>query len=112
MHDHHGVSREMSFLATVLTVWLLGCGGVTHYENKVDPKRDLEKDRYECTRDAQSRAYTEVAYNDPEASSKRAMLEQNEFRLCMRSRGWAEVKERKVRSGLASLLRLPPNPSP
>jgi hypothetical protein len=81
----------------VLVILLLptGCGGVTHYENKVHPQRDLEKDKYECTVDAVSKAHTEVAYNDPEGPSKRAMMEQNEFMLCMRSRGWTEVKERK-----------------
>jgi hypothetical protein len=82
-------------LAIAILSSLPGCGGVTHYENKVDPQRDLEKDKYECTTDAVSKAHTEVPYNDPEVSSKRAMLEQNEFMLCLRSRGWTEVKERK-----------------
>jgi len=82
-------------LAIVILCSLPGCGGVTHYENRVHPQRDLEKDKYECTTDAVSKAHAEVPYNDPEVSSKRAMLEQNEFTLCMRSRGWTEVKERK-----------------
>ena len=47
-------------LAIAILSSLPGCGGVTHYENKVDPQRDLEKDKYECTTDAVSKAHTEV----------------------------------------------------
>ena len=89
------MSKLCGRLLALVLLLLTGCAGVTHYENKVHPQRDLAKDKYECTTDAVSKAHTEVPYTDPEVSSKRAMLEQDEFMLCMRSRGWAEVKERK-----------------
>jgi hypothetical protein len=78
-----------SLLALALLLLADGCGGATFYENKVHPERSLARDKEECSRDATSRAL-EVPYDDPQVSSKRAMIAQNEFGLCMRSRGWSE----------------------
>jgi hypothetical protein len=87
------MKRPAAYLRLVLTLPLLagGCGGTRSYENKVHPERSLASDREECSRQAQSRAL-EVPYNDPEVYSKRAMIGENEFTLCMRSRGWTEAR--------------------